>query len=127
MDPIPVIAVDDVASIAFEKLRPGCEKGLLHQDAPAQTGAFRVQPGSGIPPHRHSRVHDLFIGVKGLLEIRYEGEHGSGLFVLKPGAFCRVPPGVRHEVMNPSKTDEALFVLVHAPYEGFDILPEPFE
>ena len=122
----PVITVEDITNIAFEELRPGCEKGVLQEDAPAQTGAFRVQPGSGVPTHLHSRVYDLFIGVKGELEIRYEGQHGSGLFLLKPGAFCSVPPGVRHEVSNPSKTDEALFVLVHAPYEDFDNVSVPF-
>jgi hypothetical protein len=31
--------------------------------------------------------------------------HGSS--ISPPGAFCSMPPGVRHEVSNPSKTDEA--------------------
>ena len=82
--------------------------------------------GSGVPTHLHSQVYDLFVGVKGELEIRYEGQHGNGLFVLKPGAFCGMPPGVRHEVFNPSKTDEAFFLLVHASYEGFDSVPAAF-
>ena len=107
-----VITVEDITGIAFEERRPGCEKGVLQEDAPVQTSVFRVQPGSGVPTHLHSRVYDLFVGVKGVLEIRYEGQHGDGLFVLKPGAFCSMPPGVRHEVSNPSKTDEAFFLIV---------------
>jgi quercetin dioxygenase-like cupin family protein len=99
---------------------------VLQEDAPAQTSVFRVQPGSGVPTHLHSRVYDLFVGVKGELEIRYESQHGNGLFVLKPGAFCSMPPGVRHEVSNPSKTDEAFFLLVHAAHEGYDYVPVPF-
>jgi len=122
----PVITVEDVTNIALEKRRPGCEKGVLHEDAPVQTAVYRVQPGSGVPTHLHSRVYDLFVGVKGDLEIRYEGQHGNGLFVLKPGASCRMPPGVRHEVSNPSKTDEAFFLLVQASHEGFDYVPVPF-
>jgi len=122
----PVITVEDITNIAFEELRPGCAKAVLQEDAPAQTGVFRVQPGSGVPTHLHSRVYDLFVGVKGQLEIRYEGQHGNGLFVLKPGAFCSLPPGVRHEVFNPSETDEAFFLLVHASYEGLDNVPVPF-
>lgn len=43
-----------------------------------------------------------------------KASYGNGLFVLKPGAFCSMPPGVRHEVSNPSKTNEAFFLLVHA-------------
>jgi mannose-6-phosphate isomerase-like protein (cupin superfamily) len=122
----PVVAVEDITAIAFEERGQGCEKGVLQEDAPSQTAVFRVQPGSGVPTHLHSRVYDLFLGVKGELEIRYEGQHGNGLFVLKPGAFCGVPPGVRHEVSNPSKTEVAFFLLVHASYEGYDNVPARF-
>ena len=121
-----VITVEDITSIAFEEVRPGCKKGVLQEDASSQAGVIRVQPHSGVPTHLHSRTRDLFVGVKGELEIRYEGPDGNGLFRLKPGAFCSVPPGVRHEVSNPSMTDEAFFLLVHASYEGFDNEPAPF-
>lgn len=126
MSPKPVVTVEDITKIALEERRPGCEKGLLHEDTPVLTAVYRVQPGSGVPTHLHARVYDLFIGVKGVLEIRYEGECGNGVFLLKPGAFCRVPPGVRHEISNPSKTDEAFFLLVQASQEGFDYVPAPF-
>jgi mannose-6-phosphate isomerase-like protein (cupin superfamily) len=126
MDQNRVITVDDVTNVALEELRPGCKKGVLQEGAWSQTGVIRVQPGSGVPTHLHSRIHDLFIGVRGELEIRYEGPHGNGLFRLRPGAFCSVPAGVRHEVSNPSATHEAFFLLVHASYEGFDVVPAPF-
>jgi mannose-6-phosphate isomerase-like protein (cupin superfamily) len=99
---------------------------MLHEDAPVQTALYCVQPGSAVPTHLHARVYDVFIGVKGNLEIRYEGEHGNGVFALKPGAFCRMRPGVRHELSNPSKTDEACFLLVQALQERFDYMPAPF-
>jgi quercetin dioxygenase-like cupin family protein len=121
-----VITVAAVTDITFRELRAGCEKGVLQENAWTQTGVFRVQPGGGVPAHLHLMVHDLFVGVKGQLEIRYEGELGNGLFVLKPGAFCSVPPGVRHEVFNASKTDEAFFLLVHTSYDQFNNLPAPF-
>jgi mannose-6-phosphate isomerase-like protein (cupin superfamily) len=121
-----VITVDDITRIAFESRMPGCAKGVMHEDAASQTSVFRVAPGSGVPTHLHSRVYDLFVGVKGTLEIRYEGQLGQGTFDLKPGAFCAMPPGVRHEVYNPSTTDEAFFLLVHAPQEGYDFVPVGF-
>jgi hypothetical protein len=37
-----------------------------------------------------------------------------------------MPPGVRHELSNPSKTDETVFLLVQASQEGFDYIPAPF-
>ena len=122
----PVITVEDITNISFEERRPGCEKEVLHEDAPVQTAVYRVRPGSGVPTHLHARVYDLFVGVKGDVEIRYEGQHGNGAFVLKPGAFCRMPPGVRHEIWNPSKTEEACFLLVQASQEGFDYVPASF-
>jgi mannose-6-phosphate isomerase-like protein (cupin superfamily) len=122
----PVVTIEDITSMPLEERRPGCDKGMLHEDAPVQTAVYRVQPGSGVPTHMHARVYDLFIGVKGHVEIRYEGHNGNGVFVLKPGAFCRMPPGVRHEISNPSKTDEACFLLVQASQNSFDYIPAPF-
>lgn len=123
----PVVTVEDITQIDFASRRPGCEKGIMHEEGAVQTAVFRVAPGSGVPRHLHSRVYDLFVGVKGLLEIRYEGQHGHGIFELKPGAFCAMPPGVRHEVFNPSKTDEAFFLIVHAPHDGYDFVPVEFK
>ena len=122
-----VVRVDDVTRIDFSSRRPGCEKGIMHEDGAVQTAVFRVAPGSGVPRHLHSRVYDLFVGVKGMLEIRYEGQHGHGIFELKPGAFCAMPPGVRHEVFNPSPSDEAFFLIVHAPHDGYDFVPVAFK
>ena len=73
-----VITFEDITGIALKERRSGCEKGILHNDAPVQTAMYRVQPGSGVPTHEHAQVYDLFIGVKGDLEIRYEGDHGTG-------------------------------------------------
>ena len=122
MESKPVIAIEGIAGMSFREVRPGCEKAVLQEDPSVQAGAFRIQPGSGVPDHRHSRAHDLFIGIKGEIEIRHETERGDEVFTLKPGAFFSVAAGVRHGVSNVSTSAEALFVLVHAPYEGFDIL-----
>jgi mannose-6-phosphate isomerase-like protein (cupin superfamily) len=126
MDQKSVITVEDITGFALKERRPGCAKGILHDDAPVQTAVYRIQPGSGVPTHEHADVYDLFIGIKGVLEIRYEGECGNGVFLLKPGAFCRVPPCVRHELSNPSKTDETCFLLVQATQSEFDYVPVPF-
>lgn len=122
----PVITIDDITRIELEERRPGAQRGVLQEDPSSQTVVYRVQPGSGVPTHLHSRVYDHFVGVKGELEIRFEGQHGKGTFLLKPGGFCSMPPGVRHEVSNPSNTDEAFFMVIHTPHEGYDFVPVPF-
>jgi quercetin dioxygenase-like cupin family protein len=86
------VTVQDITQIALQELRPGCAKGVLQEDARSQTGVFRVQPGGGVPAHLHSRTNDLFVGMAGEVEIRYEGQWGKGVFVLKPGTFCGMPP-----------------------------------
>lgn len=123
----PMVMIDDVRKVAFSSRRPGFEKGVMHEDPSSQASAYRVAPGSGQRGHLHSRAYDLFVGVEGEVEIRYEGQAGHGIFNLKPGAFCAMPPGVRHEVFNPSKTDAAFFLIVHAPMEGFDFVPAAFK
>ena len=33
----PVVTIDDITRVAFESRRPGCEKGVMHEDGPVQT------------------------------------------------------------------------------------------
>ena len=122
----PVATVEDITQVPRESRRPGCEKGVLFVEGAVQSAVFRVAPGSGVPTHLHSRVLDLFVGVKGKLEIRHEGQHGHGTFWLRPGGFCAMPPGVKHEVFNPSSAEEAWFIIVHAPHDGYDYVPADF-
>jgi len=54
-----VITIEDITNIALKQRRPGCEKGVLHDDPLVQTAMYRVQPGSGVPTHEHARVYDF--------------------------------------------------------------------
>jgi quercetin dioxygenase-like cupin family protein len=113
---VAIAFVADITGATFHARRPSLGKAVLHEDAAVQMSVFRVAPHSGVPAHVHSRVHDLFVGVQGELEIRST----VGVFVLKPGTFCGIPPGTPHEVWNGSETNEAYFLLVHTPYRDFD-------
>ena len=123
MAQLPVTIVEDMTAVTGDPRHNLVTKAVLSEQSPEQSAVFRLKPGGVIPPHLHSRVHDLFIGVAGCAEITYEGQRGSGVVALKPGAFCDVPPGVRHEVRNNSSTEDAVFLLVHAPWEGYDNIP----
>ena len=122
MDPFASFAgVDDPAAGPFEERRPGCGKRVISQSDAAQVSVYRLEPGCGVPLHRHTRADDFFVGLKGEANIRAEAENTT--FVLRAGSCCRVARGVRHEVVNTSTVEVAVFVLVHAPYEAFDTVP----
>ena len=40
-------------------------------------------------------------------------------------AFCAIPPSCEHEVCNLSTTDPFSFLLIHAPWEGYDHVRGP--
>ena len=117
-----VVAVADVGAFPVEARHNDCSKGVMHADDQHESSVFRVKPGGFVPSHLHSRVYDLFIGIEGQVDITYEGQQGDGRIALKAGAFCSMPPGVRHEVRNNGRTD-AVFILVHAPNTGYDFIP----
>lgn len=123
----PVCFVGNVAAIEGEMRPTRCSKTILHETAEAETSLFHVLPGGGVPVHLHSRVYDLFVGIAGEVEIAYEGQHGQAVVKLGAGAFCAMPPGVRHEVRNVSASEEARFLLVHAPQAGYDNIRVPFK
>jgi len=118
-----VIAIPDVAAFPVEAKHNDCSKGIMHADDQHESSVFRVKPGGFVPSHLHSRVYDLFIGIQGRVDITYEGQQGHGCVALTAGAFCSMPPGVRHEVRNNSRDADAVFIIVHAPNTGYDFIP----
>ena len=126
MAQLPVTIVEDITAVAGEAKHSGCAKAVLSEHAEEQSAVYRVAPGGVIQAHLHSRVFDLFLGISGCVDITYEGQQGSGVCHLRPNAFCSMPPGVRHEVRNNSKTEEAVFFFAHAPYAGNDFIPVEF-
>jgi mannose-6-phosphate isomerase-like protein (cupin superfamily) len=126
MAQLPVTIIEDMTAVTGEGRHAGCTKAVLSEHDAEQSAVFRLSPGGVIPSHLHSRVFDLFVGVSGCADITYEGQMGSGVFRLRPNSFCAMPPGVRHEVRNNSGTEDAVFLLVHAPYEGYDYIPVAF-
>jgi len=126
MAQLPVTIVQDITTAAGEVRHSGCTKAVLSEHDAEQSAVFHLSPGGVIQSHLHSRVFDLFIGVSGCADITYEGQQGNGEVRLRQGSFCSMPPGVRHEVRNNSATEDAVFLLVHAPYEGYDFIPVEF-
>ena len=118
-----VVSYPDLRALPFESRRPGYARALLHRDRGSRALVLRLQPGGRVPAHRHSSVLDLFIGLEGAIEIGWSGKRMK----IQPGGVCRIPPGVRHEVFNPSAGQDAYCVLLHAGPGPFDFVQEDHE
>ncbi len=123
MTQYPVVSFPDVTSVAGESKHQLSSKAILHQVPDAETSLFRVKPGGRIKSHYHQKVWDLFFGVSGSGEIVYVEGGEERRTPFGAGSFCAMPPNVVHEVRNLGGDTELLFILVHAPWEGYDHVP----
>lgn len=124
MDRTEVVSVSDVLAKAGSNVYGNCSKAVLHQVPESETSLFSVNPGEKLAPHLHTRTWDLFFVVSGSGEIRYKGkDDGAKNTVSMPTrAFCATPPGYAHEVCNSSTTEPFSFLLIHAPWQGYDFI-----
>lgn len=127
MDTDTVAIVEDIRSLPEKSVHADCTKALVHRVGAAETSLFRVSPGGRVATHTHSYVWDLFTGLEGVGEIEFESADGNGRLDLTPNSFCAVPPSVKHEVRNSSDSKVLMFMLVHAPFDGYDHVPAQLE
>src|SRR5580704_14259664 len=120
MDRTQVISVSDVLGEARSDTHGHCSKAVLHQVPESETSLFSVNPGQRLAMHLHTRTWDLFFVVSGLGEIRYRGKTGADTIAMPARAFCAIPPGYEHEVCNLSATEPFSFLMIHAPWQGYD-------
>jgi len=122
-DPTKITAVADVLAAVAKNAHGNCSKAVIHQVNDAETSLFSVNPGEKLAPHYHSKTWDLFFVVSGTGEIHFKGPDGTaGTVPMPERAFCAMPPGYEHEVCNLSKTEPFSFLLIHAPWEGYDFV-----
>jgi mannose-6-phosphate isomerase-like protein (cupin superfamily) len=119
--PAPV-SVEDVLSAVGNNAHGNCSKAVLHQIPESETSLFSVNPGQKLAPHIHTKTWDLFLVVSGKGEIRYRGDGEEGVVQMPSRAFCAMPPGYEHEVCNLSDTEPFSFLLIHAPWTGYDFV-----
>ncbi len=120
MDRTEVVSVSDVLAGAGGNVHGNCSKAVLHQVPESETSLFRVNPGQKLAPHLHTRTWDLFFVISGSGGIRYQGKDGAHAVPMPARAFCAMPPGYEHEVCNLSATEPFSFLLIHAPWQGYD-------
>ena len=120
MDRTEVVSVSDVLAKAGGKVHGNCSKAVLHQVPESETSLFSVNAGEKLAPHLHTRTWDLFFVVSGSGEIHYKDKDGANIVPMPTRAFCAMPPGYVHEVCNLSATEPFSFLLIHAPWQGYD-------
>ena len=125
MERSKVISIPDVLAVARRDVHGTCSKAVLHQIPASEASLFSVNPGEKLATHVHTRIWDLFFVISGQGEIRYRGDDGAGTVSMPARAFCAIPPGCEHEVCNLSTTEPFSFLLIHAPWEGYDHVRGP--
>lgn len=117
-----VVAIADVLAATGTAAHGNCAKAVLHQIPDAETSCFSVLPGQTLVAHVHPRTWDLFFGIAGTGEIVYRHAGEQKAIALGPRGFCAMPPGHHHEVRNLSATEAFSFLLIHAPWEGYQFV-----
>ncbi|MGH3382998.1 MAG: cupin domain-containing protein [Nocardioidaceae bacterium] len=111
--------VEQVSDLEGETVHAACTKAVLHTTPASESSVFQVAPGGEVRPHLHSVSWDLFLGLVGHGEISFKDDEAKRTVTINPGSFCAIPPRTVHAVRNAG--DEPFhFLLVHAPYEGYD-------
>jgi mannose-6-phosphate isomerase-like protein (cupin superfamily) len=117
-----VVSVVDVLAAIGNNAHGNCSNAILHQVPEAETSLFSVHPGEKLVRHSHSKTWDLFYVVSGHGEIRFKSATEEGVVPMPTRAFCAMPPGYEHEPCNLSQVEPFTFILIHAPWTGYDFI-----
>ena len=114
--------IPDLSALAYEDKHVRAHKALVHQTDEVQVNVYVLEPGGRIPPHRHSTSWDISLVIEGEIEARF-GEGDTVRTVrCAAQAINLVPPGIVHEIVNPSAGEPATFLLVQSPSRSFDFV-----
>ena len=111
--------VKRVSDVEGKTVHAACTKAVLHTTPASESSVFHVAPGGEVRPHLHSSSWDLFMGMGGEGEITFVEEASPRTVSMASGSFCAIPPQTVHAVRNVGQTAFS-FLLIHAPYEGYD-------
>ena len=91
----------------------------VYETARSQAEMYLLRPGQRIPPHKHSAIDDVFVGVRGRGRIRTWDAAGKVIdHMIDAGTVLVVEPGNPHEVSCAG--DEFCYVLTQSPKEEYD-------
>ena len=121
-----VVTIDDLSRLpeAAKTERP--VKAIVYQVGAIEIASFRLRPAAVISAHLHTNVRDLFVGLRGRGTVQYEVDGEVRIHDLREHSFCGVPANIPHEVRNVDDKEDLVFLLVHAPFAGYDHVKTAF-
>ncbi len=91
----------------------------VYETARSQAEMYLLRPGQRIPPHKHSAIDDVFVGMRGRGRIRTWDAAGKPVdHTIDAGSVLVVEPGNPHEVSCAG--DEFCYVLTQSPKDEYD-------
>jgi mannose-6-phosphate isomerase-like protein (cupin superfamily) len=86
------------------------ERRATHAERPGfRIRELQISPTQEIPPHVHSRVHDIFYVLEGRITLFLGDPDETAL--LAPGGLYDVHPGRPHRVANAGETSATFLIL----------------
>jgi quercetin dioxygenase-like cupin family protein len=87
-----------------------------------QAVLYSLRKAQTIPPHRHTGIDDIFLGVRGTGHVRtWDEQGGQAEHAIAAGSIYAVTPGTVHELVSDS--DDFAYVLMQSPKEEYDLIP----
>lgn len=114
--------IPDLSALAYEDKHVRARKALVHQSDDVQVNIYVLEPGGRIPAHRHSTSWDISLVLEGEIEARFGTGETVRTVRCAVQAINLVPPGIVHEIVNPSASKPAKFLLVQSPSRSFDFV-----
>ena len=117
-----VRTIFDLSSLNYEDKHIRAHRAMVHQTDELQISVYLLEPGGRVPSHRHSASWDIAFAVEGEIEARiFEGDVVRTVR-WTPQTLNLVPPGIVHELVNPSASEPAKFLLIQSPAHNFDFV-----
>ena len=91
----------------------------VYETLRSQAEMYLLRSGQRIPPHKHSAIDDVFVGMRGRGRIRtWDGAGKPVDHTIEAGSVLVVEPGNPHEVS--CLGDEFFYVLTQSPNDEYD-------
>jgi len=92
------MTVIDVNALEAHAKEHSDNKHIIRRDD-LKISLVSVRPGSSIPSHAHAKEEQFYYVLEGEGNLTL----GDEMYALRPGIAVGIPPGVPHEVSNPSE------------------------
>ncbi len=113
----------ELATLDYDTKHIGARKALVHETAEVQISVYVLEPGGFVPSHHHTSSWDISVILEGELDVTYTEDGATRTMRCRADNVNLVPPGLVHEISNPSETKRARYLLIQSPGHCADFVP----